>query len=65
MAAWVFLIDVLHHGVSKADLSLMEAIPLQAVYVDHSRNPRLLYGVGHEYMAVDSKSSSVLDVDFI
>ena len=66
MAAWVFLIDVLHHGVSRAELSLTEAISLQTVYVDHSRNSRLLYGcLGHECMAVDSKSSSALDVDFI
>ena len=63
MAAWVFLIDILHHGVSRAEFSLTESIPLQAVYVDHSRNPRLLYG--HEYMTVDSKSSSALNVDFI
>ena len=45
MAAWAFLIDVLHHGVSRAELSLTEAIPLQVVYVDHSRNSRLLYGL--------------------
>ena len=34
----------LHHGVSRAEFSLTESIPLQAVYVDHSRNPQLLYG---------------------
>ena len=33
-----------HHGVSRAKFSLTEPIPLQAVYIDHSRNPRLLYG---------------------
>ena len=32
------------HGVSRAEFSLTEPIPLQAVYIDHSRNPRLLYG---------------------
>ena len=30
--------------VSRAEFSLTEPIPLQAVYIDHSRNPRLLYG---------------------
>ena len=33
------VIGVLHHGVSRAEFSLTEPIPLQAVYVDHSRNP--------------------------
>ena len=32
------------HGVSRAEFSLTEPIPLQAVYIDHSRNPQLLYG---------------------
>ena len=36
--------SVHHHGVSRAEFSLTEPIPLQAVYIDHSRNPRLLYG---------------------
>ena len=36
---------VLHHGVSRAEFSLTETIPLQAAYVDHSWNPRLLYGL--------------------
>ncbi|MEW8091771.1 MAG: hypothetical protein AB2784_19285, partial [Candidatus Thiodiazotropha endolucinida] len=27
-----------------AEFSLTEPVPLQAVYIDHSRNPRLLYG---------------------
>ena len=36
-------IVVLHHSVSRAEFSLTEPIPLQAVYVDHSRNPPLLY----------------------
>ena len=40
VAACVFLIGVLHHGVSRTEFSLTEPIPLQAVYVDHSRNPR-------------------------
>ena len=44
MAAWVFIIDVLHRDGSRAEFSLTEPIPLQAVYVDHSRNQRLLYG---------------------
>ena len=43
-----------------AEFSLTEPVPLQAVYIDHSRNPRLLY----EHMTVDSKSSSALAVDF-
>ena len=34
----------LHHGVSRAEFSLTEPISLQAVYVDHNRNPQLLYG---------------------
>ena len=45
MAVWVFLIDVLHHGVSRADFSLTKPIPLRAVNVDYNRNPRLLYGL--------------------
>ena len=36
--------SVHHHGVSRAEFSLTEPILLQAVYIDHSRNPRLLYG---------------------
>ena len=36
--------DVVHHGVSWTEFSLTELIPLQAVYVDHSRHPRILYG---------------------
>ena len=44
MAVWVFLIDVLHHGIFRAAFSLTESFPLQAVYDDHSRNPRLVYG---------------------
>ena len=31
--------------MSRAEFSLTEPIPLQAVYVDHSRNPRLLNGL--------------------
>ena len=65
MAAWVFLIDVLHHGVSRAELSLTEAIPLQSVYVDHEIQDYCMACLGHEYMPVDSNSSSALDVDFI
>ena len=38
------LIKIHHHGVSRAEFSLTEPIPVQAVYIDHSRNPRLLYG---------------------
>ena len=40
----VALFRVHLHGVSRAEFSLTEPIPLQAVYIDHSRNPRLLYG---------------------
>ena len=39
------LVCIHHHGVSRAEFSLTEPIPLQAVYIDHSRNPRLLYGL--------------------
>ena len=34
--------QVHHHGVSRAEFSLTEPIPLQVVYIDHSRYPRLL-----------------------
>ena len=70
----VVLAELVHrHGVTRAEFSLTEPIPLQAVYIDHSRNPRLLYGspwsycmarLGHEHMAVNSKSSSGVAVDF-
>ena len=63
MAAWVLLIDALQHGVSRADFSLTEPISSQAVYVDHSRNQDYCMAcIGHEYMAVNSKSSSALDL---
>ena len=39
-----FFLFFLHQGVSRAEFSPTEPIPLQAVYVDHSRNPQLLYG---------------------
>ena len=38
----VFFSPTLHHGVSRAEFSLAEPNPLQAAYVDHSRNPRSL-----------------------
>ena len=66
MAAWIIFIDVQHDGVSRAEFSLVEPIPFQAVYIDYSRNPRLLMArLGHEYMDVDSKKSSALNFDFI
>ena len=52
---------VQNHGVSRAEFSLTEPIPLQAVYIHHSRNMARL---GHEHMALDSKSSFALAVDF-
>ena len=54
---------VLHHGVSRAEFSLTEPIPLQAVYDDHSRNYSMAC-LGHEHMAIDSKNSSALVVGF-
>ena len=38
MAAWVFLVDFLHHGISRAEFSLAEPFPLQAVYVVEIKN---------------------------
>ena len=38
----------LHHGVSRAEFSLTEPVSFQAVYVDHNRNPQLLYGPNRE-----------------
>ena len=40
--SWYFGVHL--HGVSRAEFSLTEAIPLQAVYIGHSRNLQLLYG---------------------
>ena len=47
MAAWVFLIDVLHHSVSSAEFSP------DGVIQDYC-----MARLSKEYMAVDSKSSS-------
>ena len=60
MAARVFLI-VLHHGVTRAELSLTEAISLltTAEIQDYC-----MACLEHEFMAVVSKSNSTLDVDF-
>ena len=37
-------IGVHHRGVSRAEFSLTKPIPLQVVYIDHSRTQRILYG---------------------
>ena len=51
------------HDVSKAKFSLTEPVSLQDVYVEfHDYNMARLC---HKRMAVDSKSSSTLAVDFL
>ena len=53
------------HGVSRAEFSLTEPIPLQAVYAESSRiQDYCMARLGHENMACDPKSSSALSVDF-
>ena len=65
MAAWVFFIDVLHNGVSRAEFSLTEPIFKLFILTTTEIQDYCMARLGHKYMAVDSKSSSALDVDFI